>query len=161
MLKYSVMTILTRLFDLRAIIASVVRLYYSVELALTKDVAYYSWLAGVCAFAEITFGILVASLPAWGPFFLEFSRSNFYKAILSSLQRIATRTVTRTRIWTKRKGHTSNDSYEMGSWPPNNGRFGFGMTWVHAANGGEAVSGSMEGLRVHTTIETSVEQERV
>jgi hypothetical protein len=132
-----------------------------VKLALTKDVAYYSWLAAVCAFAEITFGILVASLPAWGPFFLEFSRSMFYKVITSCVRKTVAGTVTRARFWSKPNDHTSNELYEMGSWPPNNERLGFGMTWIHAKSGGHALSGSMEGLRVYTTIETSVEQERV
>lgn len=129
------------------------------KLAITTDVSYYSWLAGVWAFAEITFGILVAAIPAWGPFFLEFSRGNLYKAVSSFLQRMATRTATRARTWSKHKGNTSIESHEMGAWPPANARFG-GMTLIHATHDDRAMAGSTEGLRVHTTIETSIEQAR-
>ena len=151
--------ILTCALNFRAIGSAVTRLYYCVKLEHTEDVSYYTWLAGIWAFPEIMFGIMVASLPAFRPFFREFAKSKFYKTISSSLQKIATLSATRTRTWNRRKGDISDDSNEMNPWPPTNGKSGPGMTWVHAAYGGE--TGSTEGLRVNTTIETSIEHERV
>lgn len=145
----------------RAISSSVVRLYYSVELEHTEDVAYYSWLAGVWSLPEIMFGSVVASLPGFRPLFREIGHSSFYKKASSSLQRVATRITTQARTRNLHRGHISNDSNELSSLPPENDTPGSGMTWVSAVYGGEVTSTSMEGLRGNTTFERSIQLEHL
>lgn len=155
------LTILTPFSYLRAIVSSVVRLHYSIELEHTEDGAYCTWLAGIWTLPEIMCGIVVASIPSFQPFFREMGQSGFYKRVSSSWQRVATRIITRARTRNLHRGHISNDSNELSSLPPENDTPGSGRTWVRAVYGGEVTSTSMEGLRGNTTFERSNELEHL
>lgn len=137
-----------------AIISSAVRLNYCIKLQHSKDLTYYSWLAGIWALPEIMFGIVVACLPAFKPFFKNLAQSQFFTDISSSLKRLTTKS--------KTGGGKGTTAYmlddRVSAWPPSAGS---GKTWVHAAYGDTTNWESREGLRVDTSIETSVEQARL
>ncbi|KAK7745868.1 hypothetical protein SLS53_002586 [Cytospora paraplurivora] len=88
------------------------------------------------------------------PFLRHLAQSKFYKTIASSLQGLTTNR-TRTRGGKKPEAYKLSDSNEISAWPP---QAKTGMTWVDAAYGGGLISSPNKGLRVDTTIETSVEE---
>lgn len=137
-----------------AIACSALCLSNCIKLQYTDDVTYHTWLAGIWALPEMMFGIVVACLPVARPFVRHLAQSRFYKTISSSLQGLTT-TRTRTSGGKKPETYNLNDSSEISAWPPKGKT---GMTWVHAAYGGGLISNSSKGMRVDTTIETSVEE---
>lgn len=139
-----------------AIASSVIRLNYCVQLHHSDDIAYYTWLSGIWALPETMFGILVACLPVFRPFVRHLAEGKLYKAISSSLQWLVTNRTRAPGGLKQPEAYKLSDSNEVIAWPP---KAKTGMTWVEAAYGGGLISSSSNyGLRVDTTIETSVEE---
>lgn len=65
----------------RACIASIVRTYYSWELALSPDVTHNLGLVGLWTYAEISIGIVISCTPIFPRFYQEFGRKIY--AVLS------------------------------------------------------------------------------
>lgn len=138
-----------------AIASAVVRLYYCIELQRTDDTTYYSWLAGMWALAEITFGFLVACLPAFPQFFRKVTQSRFFVSITSLLQSMRTRP--------SKVGGRSSGGYileeQPSAWPPTS--TGQTKASIQATYGGETRSGSDERLTTTSAREPWVERQGV
>lgn len=119
-----------------ACVASIVRLYYAVELFRSSDITYYTSLMGLLTLPEMASGILIVCLPVSPKFFQSFKETEFFSSIRAPWRSIL-RVSGPSSSWTS-GSRSGEDSSNNKKWTRHNGAVTDSYELIHERRGGSS-----------------------